>query len=133
MGSWEGPSFNRREAAARLCPGGHLGTPQAALGPGPWAALGAGALPKLGCRAPGPAPPRETRPALTPPLATPPDLLQVEVTKAYLARQADEITLQQADVVLILQREDGERAVGPGGRAGGEGGPGEAGARGLSS
>lgn len=35
------------------------------------------------------------------------DLLQVEVTKAYLAKQVDEITLQQADVVLILQQEDG--------------------------
>ncbi|XP_057606651.1 rho guanine nucleotide exchange factor 16 isoform X3 [Hippopotamus amphibius kiboko] len=35
------------------------------------------------------------------------DLLQVEVTKAYLAKQVDEITLQQADVVLILEREDG--------------------------
>lgn len=35
------------------------------------------------------------------------DLLQVEVTKAYLAKQADEITLQQADVVLVLEQEDG--------------------------
>ncbi|XP_019513971.1 PREDICTED: rho guanine nucleotide exchange factor 16 isoform X2 [Hipposideros armiger] len=35
------------------------------------------------------------------------DLLQVEVTKAYLAKQADEIALQQADVVLVLQKEDG--------------------------
>lgn len=35
------------------------------------------------------------------------DLLQVEVTKAYLAKQVDEITLQQADVVLVLQQEDG--------------------------
>ncbi|KAM8792236.1 rho guanine nucleotide exchange factor 16 [Rhynchonycteris naso] len=35
------------------------------------------------------------------------DLLQVEVTKAYLAKQVDEISLQQADVVLILQQEDG--------------------------
>ncbi|XP_060055906.1 rho guanine nucleotide exchange factor 16 isoform X3 [Erinaceus europaeus] len=35
------------------------------------------------------------------------DLLQVEVTKAYLAKQVDEITLQQADVVLILEQEDG--------------------------
>ncbi|XP_045715615.1 rho guanine nucleotide exchange factor 16 [Phyllostomus hastatus] len=35
------------------------------------------------------------------------DLLQVEVTKAYLAKQADEISLQQADVVLVLQQEDG--------------------------
>ncbi|XP_039697973.1 rho guanine nucleotide exchange factor 16 [Pteropus medius] len=38
------------------------------------------------------------------------DLLQVEVTRAYLAKQADEVTLQQADVVLVLQQEDGERA-----------------------
>ncbi|XP_028369263.1 rho guanine nucleotide exchange factor 16 [Phyllostomus discolor] len=35
------------------------------------------------------------------------DLPQVEVTKAYLAKQVDEISLQQADVVLVLQREDG--------------------------
>ncbi|XP_058160577.1 rho guanine nucleotide exchange factor 16 [Dasypus novemcinctus] len=35
------------------------------------------------------------------------DLLQVEVTKAYFAKQADEITLQQADVVLVLEQEDG--------------------------
>ncbi|XP_029086666.1 rho guanine nucleotide exchange factor 16 isoform X1 [Monodon monoceros] len=35
------------------------------------------------------------------------DLLQVEITKAYLAKQADEITLQQADVVLVLEQEDG--------------------------
>lgn len=36
----------------------------------------------------------------------------MEVTRAYLAKQVDEITLQQADVVLILQQEDGERAGG---------------------
>ncbi|XP_048206057.1 rho guanine nucleotide exchange factor 16 [Perognathus longimembris pacificus] len=35
------------------------------------------------------------------------ELPQVEITKAYFAKQADEITLQQADVVLILQEEDG--------------------------
>ncbi|XP_037356210.1 rho guanine nucleotide exchange factor 16 [Talpa occidentalis] len=35
------------------------------------------------------------------------DLPQVEVTKAYLAKQEDEITLQQADVVLVLEQEDG--------------------------
>ncbi|XP_047580211.1 rho guanine nucleotide exchange factor 16 isoform X3 [Lutra lutra] len=35
------------------------------------------------------------------------DLPQVEITKAYLARQADEISLQQADVVLVLEQEDG--------------------------
>ncbi|XP_006885874.1 PREDICTED: rho guanine nucleotide exchange factor 16 [Elephantulus edwardii] len=35
------------------------------------------------------------------------DLQQVEVTKAYLAKQADEVSLQQADVVLVLQQEDG--------------------------
>ncbi|XP_062962976.1 rho guanine nucleotide exchange factor 16 [Cynocephalus volans] len=35
------------------------------------------------------------------------DLPQVEITKAYFAKQADEITLQQADVVLVLQQEDG--------------------------
>ncbi|MEJ1273259.1 hypothetical protein NN561_004122 [Cricetulus griseus] len=34
-------------------------------------------------------------------------LPQVEITKAYFAKQADEITLQQADVVLVLQEEDG--------------------------
>lgn len=36
-----------------------------------------------------------------------------------MAKQADEITLQQADVVLILQQEDGERAGGGGQGAGG--------------
>ncbi|KAM9242924.1 rho guanine nucleotide exchange factor 16 isoform 1-T2 [Dugong dugon] len=35
------------------------------------------------------------------------DLLQVEVTKAYFAKQADEVSLQQADVVLVLEQEDG--------------------------
>ncbi|XP_004705266.1 rho guanine nucleotide exchange factor 16 isoform X1 [Echinops telfairi] len=35
------------------------------------------------------------------------DLLQVEITKAYFAKQADEMSLQQADVVLVLQQEDG--------------------------
>ncbi|XP_036601674.1 rho guanine nucleotide exchange factor 16 [Trichosurus vulpecula] len=40
-------------------------------------------------------------------LASKGDLHQVEITKAYFAKQADEITLQQADVVLIQQQEDG--------------------------
>ncbi|XP_021511018.1 rho guanine nucleotide exchange factor 16 isoform X2 [Meriones unguiculatus] len=40
-------------------------------------------------------------------LANKGELPQVEVTKAYFAKQADEITLQQADVVLVLQEEDG--------------------------
>ncbi|XP_078306709.1 rho guanine nucleotide exchange factor 16 [Panthera onca] len=44
---------------------------------------------------------------LTPTPPAPADLPQVEVTKAYLAKQADEITLQQADVVLVLEQEDG--------------------------
>lgn len=35
-------------------------------------------------------------------------LLQVEVTRAYLAKQVDEMSLQQADVVLVLEQEDGE-------------------------
>ncbi|XP_009559854.2 rho guanine nucleotide exchange factor 16 [Cuculus canorus] len=35
------------------------------------------------------------------------DLSQVELTHAYLAKQADEISLQQADVVLVLGGEDG--------------------------
>ncbi|KAE8593324.1 hypothetical protein XENTR_v10019072 [Xenopus tropicalis] len=34
-------------------------------------------------------------------------LRQVEIIKAYLAKQADEISLQQADVMLVLQEEDG--------------------------
>ncbi|XP_044138064.1 rho guanine nucleotide exchange factor 16 [Bufo gargarizans] len=34
-------------------------------------------------------------------------LRQVEITKAYMAKQADEVSLQQADVVLVLQEEDG--------------------------
>ncbi|XP_031469276.1 rho guanine nucleotide exchange factor 16 isoform X1 [Phasianus colchicus] len=36
------------------------------------------------------------------------DLSQVEITRAYMAKQADEISLQQADVVLVLGEEDGE-------------------------
>ncbi|XP_007943631.1 rho guanine nucleotide exchange factor 16 [Orycteropus afer afer] len=35
------------------------------------------------------------------------DLQQVEVIKAYFAKQADEVSLQQADVVLVFQQEDG--------------------------
>nr|XP_056721218.1 rho guanine nucleotide exchange factor 16 [Euleptes europaea] len=35
------------------------------------------------------------------------DLKQVEITRAYMAKQTDEISLQQADVVLVLLREDG--------------------------
>lgn len=38
----------------------------------------------------------------------PVDLSQVEITRAYMAKQADEISLQQADVVLLLGEEDGE-------------------------
>ncbi|XP_075696844.1 rho guanine nucleotide exchange factor 16 [Rhinoderma darwinii] len=34
-------------------------------------------------------------------------LRQVEITKAYMAKQADEVSLQQTDVVLVLQEEDG--------------------------
>ncbi|CAK6440525.1 unnamed protein product [Pipistrellus nathusii] len=40
-------------------------------------------------------------------LANKGDLPQVEVTKAYFAKQGDELSLQQADVVLVLQQEDG--------------------------
>lgn len=43
---------------------------------------------------------------LSPP--PPADLSQVEITRAYMAKQADEISLQQADVVLLLGEEDGE-------------------------
>ncbi|XP_009887983.1 PREDICTED: rho guanine nucleotide exchange factor 16 [Charadrius vociferus] len=35
------------------------------------------------------------------------ELSQVEITRTYLAKQADEISLQQADVVLVLGGEDG--------------------------
>ncbi|XP_061868846.1 rho guanine nucleotide exchange factor 16 [Colius striatus] len=35
------------------------------------------------------------------------ELRQVEITCAYLAKQADELSLQQADVVLVLGEEDG--------------------------
>ncbi|KAF7463226.1 Hypothetical predicted protein [Marmota monax] len=35
------------------------------------------------------------------------ELPQVEVTKAYFAKEADEITLQQADVVLVMEEEAG--------------------------
>lgn len=41
-------------------------------------------------------------------LSFPADLSQVEITRAYMAKQADEISLQQADVVLVLGEEDGE-------------------------
>ncbi|XP_048374589.1 rho guanine nucleotide exchange factor 16 [Sphaerodactylus townsendi] len=34
-------------------------------------------------------------------------LKQVEITRAYLAKQTDEISLQQTDVVLVLLQEDG--------------------------
>ncbi|KAM8927401.1 rho guanine nucleotide exchange factor 16 [Pelodytes ibericus] len=34
-------------------------------------------------------------------------LRQVEIIKAFFAKQADEVSLQQADVVLVLQAEDG--------------------------
>ncbi|XP_032094708.1 rho guanine nucleotide exchange factor 16 [Thamnophis elegans] len=34
-------------------------------------------------------------------------LQQVEITRAYLAKQSDEISLQQSDVVLILNQEEG--------------------------
>lgn len=68
--------------------------------------------PMQGCRALGPAPLPVTAAANV--CLPPPDLLQVEVTKAYLAKQVDEITLQQADVVLILQQEDGKYVAGTG-------------------
>lgn len=42
----------------------------------------------------------------------PTELPQAEITKAYFAKQADEVTLQQADVVLVLQEEDGEQGQG---------------------
>lgn len=32
----------------------------------------------------------------------------MEITRAYLAKEADELSLQQADVVLVLGGEDGE-------------------------
>ncbi|XP_033012312.1 rho guanine nucleotide exchange factor 16 [Lacerta agilis] len=35
------------------------------------------------------------------------DLKQVEIVRAYLAKQTDEISLQQGDVVLVLTREEG--------------------------
>ncbi|NXU20897.1 ARHGG factor, partial [Pardalotus punctatus] len=35
------------------------------------------------------------------------DLSQVEITRAYLAKEVDELSLQQADVVLVLGGEDG--------------------------
>ncbi|KFV19296.1 Rho guanine nucleotide exchange factor 16, partial [Tauraco erythrolophus] len=42
------------------------------------------------------------------PNATPKgELSQVEITRTYLAKEADEISLQQADVVLVLAEEDG--------------------------
>ena len=65
---------------------------------------------------------------LTPTPPAPADLPQVEVTKAYLAKQADEITLQQADVVLVLEQEDGEWN-GAGGEAPGDRPPAPSGPR----
>lgn len=65
---------------------------------------------------------------LTPTPPAPADLPQVEVTKAYLAKQADEITLQQADVVLVLEQEDGEWN-GAGGEAPGDSPPAPSGPR----
>lgn len=44
----------------------------------------------------------------------PADLSQVEITRAYLAKEADELSLQQADVVLVLGEEDGECWAGAG-------------------
>ncbi|NXS96303.1 ARHGG factor, partial [Jacana jacana] len=35
------------------------------------------------------------------------ELSQVEITRAYVAKEADEISLQQTDVVLVLGGEDG--------------------------
>lgn len=50
--------------------------------------------------------------------SSPADLSQVEITRAYLAKQADEISLQQADVVLMLGGEDGKcRQAAGGGKA----------------
>ncbi|NXA64186.1 ARHGG factor, partial [Mohoua ochrocephala] len=46
---------------------------------------------------------RERKPDTTPKG----DLSQVEITRAYLAKEADELSLQQADVVLVLGGEDG--------------------------
>jgi len=56
---------------------------------------------------------------LTQPLLSSAELSQVEMIRTYLAKQADELSLQQADVVLVLGGEDGEcrRA----GSCGGEG------------
>lgn len=38
-----------------------------------------------------------------------PDLPQYEVTKAYLPRESDELGLQQAEVVVVLQAQGGKR------------------------
>lgn len=43
-----------------------------------------------------------------PAVPCPADLSQMEITRAYLAKEADELSLQQADVVLVLGGEDGE-------------------------
>lgn len=43
-----------------------------------------------------------------PAVSCPADLNQVEITRAYMAKEADELSLQQADVVLVLGEEDGE-------------------------
>lgn len=53
-----------------------------------------------------------------PPVPCPADLSQVEITRAYLAKEADELSLQQADVVLVLGEEDGECWAGAGAEAG---------------
>lgn len=36
------------------------------------------------------------------------DLPQFEATKGYMPKQPDELGLQQAEVVIVLEREEGE-------------------------
>lgn len=79
--------------------GGQPGWAGAAC-PGPGGTPGSGA--GRACRAAAPAVPSHWVPAV------PAELSQVEITQTYLAKQADEISLQQADVVLVLGGEDGE-------------------------
>lgn len=96
---------------------GHLGASQAPPAPAHRGCIGRWSPARLRLQSSQPTPPQERSVADTCPF--PPDLLQVEITKAYLAKQVDEITLQQADVVLILEQEDGEPArAGHGGWAG---------------
>lgn len=72
-----------------------------------WSPGGVGS-PGVGTRHGCQAAPPVWRCPLTGSLLSSADLSQVEITRPYLAKQTDEISLQQADVVLVLGGEDGK-------------------------